>query len=327
MKDVAAEAAVSLKTVSRVVNGATNVDPELADRVSRAIVRLGYRRNDVASSLRAGRSTSTIALIIEDLANAFYSTIASAVAQVARERESLLLTSSLEENPEQEQKLILELCQRRVDGLLVVPAGSDHSYLRTEIEMGTPAVFLDRPPVGLAADTVLIDNRGGARSAIEHLIGLGHERIGVLVDSPRIYTARERLEGVRHAFAASTVSLDERLIRSGLHDPDLAAQAVAAMLDDDHPPTAFFCGNNRITIGTLTELIRRDTEAEVVGFDDFESSALMPRRFTIVTYDNRELGLRGAELLFRRIDGNRAPPVRTVLPTRLETRGVGRAIR
>jgi len=323
MKDVAVAAGVSLKTVSRVVNAAPNVDAELADRVSRAIARLGYRRNDLASSLRAGRSTSTIALIVEDLGNAFYSTIARAVAQVAREHDTLLLTSSLEEDAEEEEKLIHELCRRRVDGLLVVPAGTDHSYLRAEIEMGIAAVFLDRPPVGLDADTVLIDNQGGARSAVEHLIGLGHERIGVLLDSPAIYTARQRLEGVLAAFAASTVAFDERLVRDGLHEPGLAADAAAALLDGPTPPTAFFCGNNRITIGALTELIRRDVEAEVVGFDDFESSGLLPRRFTVVTYDNRELGRLGAQLLFERIDGSRTPPVRAVLPTRLEARGIG----
>jgi LacI family transcriptional regulator len=322
MKDVAVEAGVSLKTVSRVVNAVPNVDPAMAERVTRAISRLGYRRNDIASSLRAGRSTSTIALIVEDLGNAFYSTIARAVAHVAREHDTLLLTSSLEENPEDEQKLIHELCQRRVDGLLVVPAGVDHSYLRVEMEMGIAAVFLDRPPVGLDADTVLIDNQGGARSAIEHLIALGHERIGVLLDSPAIYTARQRLDGVLAAFAASTVAFDPRLVRDGLDEPGLAAEAAAALLDDLAPPTAFFCGNNRITIGALTELIRRDAKAEVVGFDDFESSALLPRRFTVVTYDNRELGRLGAELLFKRIGGSQTPHVRVVLPTRLETRGI-----
>jgi LacI family transcriptional regulator len=323
MRDVATEASVSLKTVSRVVNGATNVDPDLAERVVRAVARLGYRRNDLASSLRAGRSTATIGLIIEDLANPFYSTIASAAAQVAREHDTLLLTSSLEENPEQEQKLVLELCQRRVDGLLIVPAGTDHSYLRPEIEMGIPAVFLDRPPVGLEADTVLIDNRGGAKAAIERLFEHGHERIGVLTDSPSIFTSRDRFDGVRLAFEGSTVPFDRTLVRDGLHEPSAAATAVGELLDGPRPPTAFFSGNNRITIGALTELIRRDSDVELVGFDDFESSALMPRRFTVVTFDDRELGRRGAEMLFGRIAGSRTPPVTSVLPTRLEERGIG----
>lgn len=322
MEDVADAAGVSLKTVSRVVNGVANVDPALRERVAAAITRLGYVRNDLASSLRAGRSTATIGLIIEDLRNPFYSTIASAVAQVAREHDSLLIISSVEENPAQERKLILELCQRRVDGLLIVPAGTDHSYLRAEIDMGIPAVFLDRPPAGLETDTVLIDNRGGAQAAIARLHADGHRRIGILTDAPGIFTTHERFEGVRLAFEQSTVPLDRRLVRQGLHDPDAAATAVLELLAMTDPPTAFFCGNNRIAVGTLTELLRSGVTSEVVAFDDFESARLVPRPFTVVTYDDRELGRQGAELLFRRIDGDRAAPVHTVLPTRLEPRGL-----
>lgn len=323
MKDVAREAGVSLKTVSRVVNLAPNVDPELADRVVRAVASLGFRRNDLASSLRAGRTTSTIGLIIEDLGNPFYSTIASAAAKVAREHDSLLLTSSLEENPERERELILELCQRRVDGLLVVPAGDDHSYLRMEMEMGIAAVFLDRPPSGVQADCVLIDNQGGAQAAIELLVAQGHRRIGVLLDSPGIYTTQQRLAGIRAALRRTGIDEGDVCLADDVHEPAEAAAELGRMLDLADPPTAVFCANNRSTIGVLMETIRRGAELDVVGFDDFESSALMPRAFTVVTYDDRELGRQGAELLFRRIAGDRTPPVTTVLPTQLAARGVG----
>ena len=325
MKDVAHEAGVSLKTVSRVVNLAPNVDPALAERVVRAVAHLGFRRNDLASSLRAGRTTSTIGLIIEDLGNPFYSTIASAAAKVAREHDSLLLTSSLEENPERERELILELCQRRVDGLLVVPAGDDHSYLRMEMEMGIAAVFLDRPPSGIQADCVLIDNQGGAEAAIDRLVDQGHRRIGVLMDSPGIYTTQQRLAGVRAALRRAGIEEAEVCLADDLHEPAAAAAELARMLDLADPPTAVFCANNRSTIGALMETIRRGADLDLIGFDDFESSALMPRSFTVVTYDNRELGRQAAELLFRRIAGDRSAPVTTVLPTQLAARGVGAA--
>ena len=324
MKDVAREAGVSLKTVSRVVNGAPNVDPALVGRVREAVTTLGFRRNDLASSLRTGRTTSTVGLIIEDLANPFYSMIASAAAKVARDHESLLLTSSLEENPDRERDLILELCQRRVDGLLVVPAGDDHAYLRVEMDMGIHAVFLDRPPVGIEADTVLIDNQGGASAAVRQLIADGHRRVGILMDTPGIYTTRARLAGVRSALSATGADLAEVTIVDGLHDPASAAAAMGRLLELADPPTAIFCGNNRSTIGALTEAIRRQAEVSIIGFDDFESSSLIPRRFGVVTYDDRELGRQGAELLFRRIEGSRTPPVRRVLPTRLEPRGIDR---
>src|SRR5213078_488407 len=163
MVDVARVAGVSIKTVSRVINNAPHVQQELVDRVLSAVQELGFRRNGIAHTLRSGRQTSTVGLVIEEIANPFYSTIAAAVAEVARAHDTLLITASSEEDPDREQHLLLDLCSRRVDGLLVVPASLDHGFLRPEVQMGLPVVFLDRPGGGLDADTVLLDNRGGSR--------------------------------------------------------------------------------------------------------------------------------------------------------------------
>ncbi|MBT2395372.1 LacI family DNA-binding transcriptional regulator [Streptomyces sp. ISL-100] len=324
MTDVAELAGVSLKTVSRVINNVPSVNQEMVDSVLTAVKQLGFRRNDLARSLRAGDSTATIGLAIEDLANPFYSTIASAVAEVAREHDTHLITASSEESPERERDLLLELCQRRADGLLVVPAGTDHSYLRLEIEMGTPVVFLDRPPTGLLCDAVFIDNRGGASAGITRLLEDGHQRIGVIMDSLAIYTMRERLAGVQAALAAAGLPYDDALIRVGVHEPEAAAGVAAGMLDSSRPPTAFFCGNNRISVGVLEELWHRDSDAALMGFDDFELSRLMPRPLTVIAFDLRELGRKGAEMLFKRIDGDRSWPTTEVLPTTLLERGVSR---
>jgi len=322
MKDVAELAGVSIKTVSRVVNHAPNVAPDFVEPVLAAITQLGFRPNDIARTLRNGNTTSTIGLVIEDLANPFYSTIASAVAKVARRHNSSLITESIEEDPSRERELILGLCQRRVDGLLIVSAGSDLAFLRNEIEMGTPAVFIDRPPLGLLADTVLIDNIGGAKAGFDRLLEAGHRRIGILLDSPSIYTMRERMAGVQASMAASGAVFDDGLVRNGIHEPAAAAQAVADMLETTSPPTAFFCGNNRITLGALAELWRRKSDADLAGFDDFETSDLMPRRLFVVGYDNRQLGQKAAELLFKRIKGDRSWPVKETIPTRIVERGV-----
>ncbi len=318
MVDVARVAGVSVKTVSRVVNNAPYVQQDLIDRVLAAVAELGFRRNGIAHTLRSGNATSTIGLIIEDIANPFYSTIAAAAAEVAREHDTLLITASSEEDPDWEQHLLLDLCSRRVDGLLVVPAGFDHSYLRLEVQMGLPVVFLDRPAGGLDADTVLLDNRGGARAGVQRLIDLGHRRVAVLLDSTNVYTLRERVEGAREALATTGVAL----VRDGVRDPDAAARVTGEMLDGPEPPTAFFGTNNRITVGILSELWRRGSDAPVVGFDDFEMSHLMPRPFTVIAYDTRELGREGAQRLFRRVAGDRSRPSTTTLPTRLIERGL-----
>ncbi|WP_235834139.1 LacI family DNA-binding transcriptional regulator [Actinomadura logoneensis] len=321
ISDVAAAAGVSVKTVSRVINNAPSVRPEVTERVLAAISGLGFRRNHIASSLRSGARTATIGLLIEDLANPFYSALAAAVGRCARERGTHLITASSEESPELERQLFLELCQRRVDGLVIVPAGGDHSYMRPELEMNTQVVFVDRPPAGILADSVLIDNAGGTRAGVEALLDRGHRRIGVLSDSTTIYTARERLAGVRAALTAAGVPYDDALVRTDVAHPDQAAAEAAAMLRGGDPPTAFFCGNNRITVGVLAELGRLGADADLLGFDDFELADLMPRPFTVIAYDIGELGRTAAARLFDRIGGDRSWPAETVLPTRLVQRG------
>jgi len=322
MVDVARRAGVSLKTVSRVVNGEPAVGQELLDRVLAAIAELGFRRNDIARNLRSGRVSATIGLLIEEIANPFYAAIASAAAEVAAAHDTLLMTASSEEDPDREQQLLLDLCQRRVDGLLVVPAGADHSFLRREVEMGMPVVFLDRPPGQLLADTVLLDNRGGAREGVARMVAAGHRRIGVLLDTLAVYTMRERLAGAQEALANARLPDDGELVRSGVRTPEEAAAAVGEMLDRDDPPTAFFCTNNRLTVGALQELWRRRSQAALTGFDDFELSHLMPRPLTVIGYDPRELARTAAHLLFRRIGGDASWPSTTVLPTQLLERGI-----
>jgi LacI family transcriptional regulator len=322
MVDVARRAGVSIKTVSRVVNNAPHVQQDLVDRVLSAVAELGFRRNGIAQSLRSGRNTATVGLVIEEIGNPFYSTIAAAVGEVASSQDTMLITASSEEDADREQHLVLDLCSRRVDGLVVVPAAYDHAYLRVEVEMGLPVVFLDRPAGGLLADTVLLDNRGGARSGVEHLVAQGHRRIGILLDSMAVYTMRERVGGAQEALAAAGIPYDASLVRDQVSDPDSAARTAGEMLDSADPPTAFFSTNNRITVGIVQELWRRGSKAGLVGFDDFELSHLMPRPLTVIGYDTREYGRQAAELLFRRIAGDRSWPTTRVLPTYLEERGL-----
>lgn len=324
MADVARVAGVSLKTVSRVVNNVPTVDPQLVEQVNAAVAELGFRRNDMARNLRAGGSSATVGLLIEDLANPFYAGIAAAAAQYALDRDTLLITASSEEDVDRERKLLLELCARRVDGLLVVPAAdADHVYLRPEIERGTPIVFLDRPPRNLRADTVLIDNAAGARTGIEHLVAEGHTRIGVVADWLSISPMAERLGAAEKALEQAGLAYRPDLITSGVHTVRDATAAVTAMLDGPEPPTAVFALNNRLVLGALSAVRTRASEVELVGFDDFETATFVPWPLTVVSYDVREIGRIGAELLFNRIAGDRSRPKTVVVPTELIVRSAG----
>ncbi len=322
MKDVAARAGVGLKTVSRVVNGEPGVTADTESRVRAAIEALGFRRNDSARILRKGR-TASIGLVLEDLADPFYSPLSRAVEEVARANGSLLFAGSSAEVPEREEELALALCARRVDGLVIVPASEDHRYLEPEIAAGIATVFVDRPASRIDADAVLTDNAGGTREGVAHLIAHGHRRIGFIGDRPHIHTADERLRGYREAMAAHGLAVREEWVSMGGTAPDRVRAELERMTCGPDAITALFCGNNRVTVTAVRVLSERDRPIALVGFDDFELADLLRPGVTVIAQDPARLGRTAAELLFRRLDGEATAPRRVELPGRLIPRGSG----
>jgi LacI family transcriptional regulator, galactose operon repressor len=321
MADVAAAAGVSLKTVSRVVNDEPGVRGDTAALVRDAIATLGFSRNDHARALRHGRRSGLCGLVIEDLSNPFYSAIARGVEEVARRSGMLVIAASSDEDSAQERNLVRLFCERRVDGLLIVPAGEDHEYMLPELRSGTRVVFIDRPPGNIEADVVLLDNVGGARSAVEHLLAQGHRRIAFIGDEPSIFTATERLRGYRETLVRAGIAPDESLVRLAAHDVDTAERFVHELLALPEPPTALFTGNNRMTVGALRVLGGNSNRFALVGFDDMELAELLAVPVTLVVYDAAELGRQAAELIVRRLAGDDSAPRRVVLSTTLIERG------
>jgi LacI family transcriptional regulator len=323
LRDVAARANVSFKTVSRVVNNEPRVRPETARRVRQAISDLGFSRNYIARSLRHGVSSATIGLVIGDVANPFFASMAREIEEVAHERGHLLVTASTDENVERERSVIGALIERRVRGIVVVPVSHDHRFLEPETELGTAIVFLDRPPGRIKADCVMLDNVGGARLAVDHLVAYGHRRIAIIGERLDMHTIGERYAGYRAALAAAGIDLDPALVRWGCHSTEDAARAVRELLDLADPPTAVFATNNRMAIGAVDVLADMTQPLALVGFDDFELARTLRVPVTVVSYDKEELGRRAARLLFDRLDGDRREPQSVTLPTRLIERGSG----
>lgn len=326
MRDVAAVAGVSLKTVSRVVNREDGVSAALARRVSDAVTLLDYQHNHAASSLRrSDGKTAAIGLLLEDVSNPFSSTLQRAVEDVARVRRTLVFAASSDEDPAQERELLRALLGRRVDGLIVVPAGSDHAVLMREGRLGGPVVLLDRAPSGLLADSVISDNRIGIGAAVRHLASHGHRRVAFLGDLRRIWTAEQRHLGYVEAMATEAIRLDPALVRQDLSGVDEAAQAVHALLGAPDPPTALLTGQNLVTIGAVQALQERGQQHQValVGFDDVPLAALLDPGATVVAQDPTAMGRTAAELLFARLDGDQSHPIQVVVPTRLVERGSG----
>lgn len=320
MSDVARLAGVSIKTVSRVVNDEPGVHPETAQRVLAAIEQLGFRRNLGARNLRRG-STGTIGLIVEDVGNPFYSELNRAVEQIAAAHGKHVLTGSCGEDRERERELVYEFSSRRVDGMLVVPAGHRHGYLMPEMRAGLPMVFVDRPPGGIMADTVLVDNFGGTVEAVRHLARHGHRRLAFLGDRPDVFTATERLRGFREGCLRAGLRYDERL--AVLRTPTLenVTDVVNRLLRGPQRATAVIAGNNRVAVHLLRALAHVTPRPAVVGFDDFELADLL--NVTVIAHDVGRLGEAAAELLFGRIHGDDSAPRKVVLPVHLAPRGSG----
>jgi LacI family transcriptional regulator len=326
MREVAALAKVSIKTVSRVVNGEAGVSPRLVRRVLAASERLNYRHNMTASSLRRsdGRS-ATIGVILEDVANPFSSVLHRSIEDVAVRRGVLVLAGSSDEHADREQELVSAFASRRVDGLIIQPSSHDHSYLLTERKVGTAIVFVDRPPAFLDADTVLTDNAAGARRGVRHLIEHGHHRIGYLGDLRTIATSAERYGGYVEELAGQKMALDERLVRLDLRGIEKAEAAARELLSGPQPPTALFTGQNLITIGAFRALRKLGLHHRValIGFDDILLADLLEPGITVIAQDPAAIGRKAAEVLFRRLDGDRSAAEHHIVRTRMIPRGSG----
>src|SRR4051812_40476676 len=323
MKEVAAVAGVSLATVSRVVNDAPDVAPALAQRVHEAIRMLGYRRDLTASNLRrADRASATVGLLLEDVANPFFSSLHRSVEDAARRRGVLVFAGSSDEDPGRERELVESLVARGVDGLIIAPTGGDQGYPLRDREAGVAMVFVDRPPRFVDADSVVSDNAGGARRAVEHLVQAGHRRIAFLGDRPEVHTAAERLRGYRAAIGQHGL---EELVGRPLNGSAEAREAARRLFSDHARPTAVFSAQNLVTIGAVLALrdLGLQHEVALVGFDDVTLADALEPPVSVVAQDPTEIGRRAAELLFARVDGRDGPPEHVVVPTPLLARGSG----
>jgi LacI family transcriptional regulator len=321
LTQVAALAGVSLKTASRALNREPNVAPSTGQRVLDAADLLGYRLNGIARELRRGATSALVGLVSGDLANPFYSAVASGIERELRQHGLLLVTANNDEDPELERSLVDAFLERRVRALLIIPSGGAHDYLSIEGRHGVPFVFLDRPPDGVNGDAVLIDNVGGARSAAEHLLAGGHRRIAMVADLARMAPQRGRIDGFVAAMRAAGNTAWEPYVRTDIHDVRHAERAVRDLLDLDPAPTAFFTTNNRLTTGALRALRDVAEPPALVGFDDFDLADVLGT--TVVAHDMTAIGREAARLAFQRISGHTGPARTIVISTSIVARGSG----
>jgi LacI family transcriptional regulator len=321
LEDVARAAGVGPMTVSRTINGHPYVAEETAKKVRAAIRRLGYRPNHAARVL-TGQLSRSIGLIVPDIADTFFSVVSHAVQETARESGYLVWLAASDENPTIEAAQVEMMTHHPVDGILLVPADSRNSYLKTLASGTTPIVTIDRPIEIATTDSVGVENRKGARLAVEHLIQHGYKRINYVATNPHLLTIKERAAGYKDSMRRAKLPLSKELRLSSLVS---AKSALSELFGSRNRPDALFAANNASTIWVIEALqelkIEIGKDVALVGFDDVAFFTLITPPITAVRQPAAELGNMAARLLLQRINGEfKASSVRTVLPVTLTIR-------
>ncbi len=324
ISDVARQAGVSPATVSRVLQGATNVHPETRERVEQAIAELGYVPSAVARGLRSKR-TGSLALVVPDITNPFWTTVVRGVEDIAHEHDYSVLLGNTDENPIKQQRYLNFLVGQRVDGVIIAPYDSDAGKLDILRRRNIPTVIVDRRIEGWDVDSVMGDSLAGARALVQHLIGLGHRRIAIISGPSLTSTAEDRVAGYCLALAEAGIPLDPRLIRRGEYRAASGAEQTYQLLDEGLNPTAIFAGNNTIALGVIEALVKRGIripqDMALVSFDDLPNTSQLFPFLTVMAQPAYDLGVNAAQLLLSRLNSDGSlRPRHVVLPPRLIVR-------
>jgi LacI family transcriptional regulator len=325
LRDVALAAEVSLATASRYLRKEGYVSLEAGQRIELAMRQLGYRPNGVARSLRH-RRTRTLALIVPEIENPFFTTISRGAEDVANAAGYALIVCNTDENEQKQGRYLQALLERKIDGVLLVPCGrhaAEHCRLLTEA--GEPFVCIDRTVSGIATDAVVGDNEGGARQLTRHLLALGHRRIGLLGGNPVDSVSRQRRAGYTLALREAGLRVDAALVREADWSTETSWQVAHSLLALPEPPTALFCTNNLLAVGALRALReagrRVPDDIALACFEDIELASLIDPWLTVAVQPAFDMGMRATTLLLDRIAGRLDPPVvHEVLPVRLIVR-------
>jgi len=311
-------------TVSRVLNNSGYVSADTRERVQAAISDLGYVPNSLARSLRS-KSTRTVALVLTDVTNPFFTTLVRGAEDVASRHDFNLILCNTDESEAKQTQYLTVLLQKRVDGVLLVPARSTSEPVMWLQSQGVPVVVIDRRVPSADVDAVRCDSEQGAYEMTRYLLGLGHRRIALLTGPAGVSTAQDRVSGYRRALSEIGLNGSDELIVYGEFAPASGYRMAQQVLDLPQRPTALFAANNFIATGAYRAV--RDAGLEIpadltmVAFDDLPAGLAVEPFMTVIEQPAYEMGSRAAELLFARLSG-RAPAEcqEVILPIRMIVR-------
>ena len=324
LQDVADRAGVAPITVSRVINNSGYVSDTTRRRVEHAIVELEYVPNVLARSLRS-RQTNTLALVLTDIANPFWTTVARGVEDAASAAGFNVIFCNTDESEDAQDQYLRMLLQKQVDGVLLVPARSKPDSVLFIQKQDTPVVVLDRRVPGAQVDGVRCDSEEGAYRLVYLLLSLGHRRIAMLSGPKDVSTAVDRVAGYRRGLTEAGVAIDDLLILYGEFTQasgfEMARRAMALL----PRPTALFAANNFIATGAIRALRKMNLyvpdDVALVSFDDFPPTLLIDPFMTVANQPAYEMGRRATELLLARLEGEEMEASQEIiLPTEIIVR-------
>ena len=315
IKEVAAQAGVSVATISRVLNGKGPVRESTSRRVIETAEAMRYAPHGAARSLSM-RRTNTVGLLLPDLHGEFFSEVMRGIDGEARRSGFHLLVSGFHSD-QGEMTAVLRAMRGRVDGLIVMSPDRDASSLWPQLPLGLPAVILNS--VGDGARAITIDNYGGAVAMVSHLRCAGHVRIAFIKGPDQNVDAAERLRGYRDAVGeAAFAELD------GDFSEEAGYAAARRLLDAMEHPDAIFAANDAMAVGALSALresgVSVPEEIALAGFDDIPIARYVTPPLTTVNVAIAELGRRAFELLEHRLHEDTYDAHHEVLPTTLVIR-------
>jgi DNA-binding LacI/PurR family transcriptional regulator len=325
LNKVAEKAGVSTATVSRVINNSPNVNPETRLKVQQVIRELKYSPNRVAQRLRNRNvSSNLLGVLIPDIQNPFYVEVLRGIEDVAYENKYALIMCNFAQD-ERKEMLYLDILQSEsIDGLIAAPTNEHDQEVINLVRKGLPIVCVDRGLSGVDVDVVLVENRIGAFSAVDHLAKSGYKRIAYISGLPQIPSSQQREQGYLDALVANGYALDRNLIKYGDSRHESGVKLCEELLRLPDPPDAIFAGNNLITLGALETIHKKGLkipgQIAIIGFDDMYWSISLNPPLTAVRQPAYEIGKRAAEQLILRIKDPSRPTVSVILKTELMLR-------
>jgi LacI family transcriptional regulator len=314
LQDVADAAGVSRSTASRALAGSPLISAGTHATVTATATRLGYRVNRVASALRS-RQTHLIGLVLNNLINASFHTVAEVVQRRAYDHGYQVILMISNADPKREHQLLSTLTDHHVDGLVIIGTGQNVNQLNRMISDGTPIVTVIRAPSGSRAPAVLAADRDGAHEATRHLIDLGHRDIAFIGGPASTNSGAERFAGYVAAMSEAGIDIDPSIIARGPFEPTFGTSAAHELLAAGSHPTALFIANHEAAFGALPAIVGRGVrvpeELSLVCYEDIPWLQTWSPPITVVDNGARELGDLAMDLLLGQLDRADASPLRS----------------